>query len=333
MYKYKIESNNLITKNILSIKARAQTEKDIFKYKPGQYATLAFRRDGEKSAMRSFSLASSPTILNTDGQIEFGIRIGGSYTQILTKLRKGDELFVMGPFGEFTVDPNYNKEVVFIAGGIGITPFMSILRTAFAQKWPIKITLLYSCQKISDIAYREELLNMAGNSNFNLHFFITDEAVVAKNEMYLEGRVSAQYLDLILKNNYSSQDFYLCGPGGFMKAIGNILASKSVNQGLIITEDFSSTSLSGASVQKAISSYALVALATAFLIILMSDTVKYAVKVDALNQKTNSIALPSGAISATATPLIPNGTSATATSTPTTAPTVAPYTPPRTAVS
>lgn len=306
MKKYQIVQNNLIADNIISLKLRAKTEKDIFDYQPGQYAAISYHHDGGSSPMRCFSFVSIP---ENKGMIEFGIRVQGSFTKNLETLPRGTEVSVMGPFGDFTVNQKNISELVFIAGGIGITPFLSMIRSATIQKWSAKIILFYSFRKLSDAVYANELQSFAKqNLNFQVFFFISDEKIENPPANVFPSLLTIEYLDLILAKNYQEKSFYLCGPGGFMVAMKKNLTSRQVAPGRIITEEFSGRSqTSTANSKTIINNLIILSLAVIFIVILAQDASKYQVKANALNQNANSVAI-TDASAASSQPLLPTRT-------------------------
>lgn len=98
---------------------------EAFTFVPGQYAALTFTRFGRRVPVRCFSIASSA---HTPGTIQFGIKIKGKFTQALSTLKVGDTVDVAGPYGSFTLAGKPDKPTLLLAGGIGITPFMSMIR-------------------------------------------------------------------------------------------------------------------------------------------------------------------------------------------------------------
>lgn len=98
-------------------------------YAAGQYATLSFPSVERLRSNRPFSFVSAPT----DNDVRFGIRIGGPFTRALSRLQPGDLAVVTGPFGRFTLDRATQAGIVLLVGGIGVTPFLSMVREATAR--------------------------------------------------------------------------------------------------------------------------------------------------------------------------------------------------------
>lgn len=311
MYKYIIDNIEQIATDIVSLRLRAKSDADIFKYSPGQYAAISFISNGTASPLRCFSFVSSPT---TKGIIEFGFKIGGAFTEKLASLKPGDEIDVMGPFGEFVLDPRRVNRAVFMAGGIGITPFISMIRTASELNWPIKMTLLYSVRRLEDAAYIQELNNIQKiNPNFELITFVTKEDISEhKSDMLVGGQITPELLNQIVKGKYNDKTFFLCGPSAFMTAMRNNLIMQGVYYNKIISEEFSSTvssNLLKPSLQKKVNLYVLSGMIGLLLFVVAVDASKTIAKLNAT--ATNSAAEESTLFPSenSATPTTPTDTS------------------------
>jgi ferredoxin-NADP reductase len=120
-----------------------QSQSDIFNFIPGQYIALGFEENNRPSPMRCFSIASSP-----DSQgIQIATRSSGPFTRKMTRLRDNTNMLVEGPFGEFNI-PQNAKNVVMIAAGVGITPFMSMLRKLANQNINFNVFFLFLHQGV-----------------------------------------------------------------------------------------------------------------------------------------------------------------------------------------
>ena len=171
---------------------------------------------------------------------------------------------VQGPFGEFVLDQS-NQPLVFIAGGIGITPFISMLRYATEHGLRRQIVLLFSNRNAENIPFKTELLEHAKRNPFFKPFFFSDTPggnTSVKNE-----RITTDYIQELFGQRLSLQRFYICGPQGMMTALGTGLQKSGVDPDDIVTESFSSSAskagsgLSGAKKTYAVSAMAFVAIA------------------------------------------------------------------------
>lgn len=129
-----------------------------FKFKAGQYITVTLPNLKQlpiREQFRDFSIASSPNYLP---RLSISFRKSESaFKKELLQMKKGDEVIIEGPSGIFTLPDIYEKPIVFIAGGIGIDPFMSMLEFATENNLPHKITVLYCNRSHESAAYLEKL--------------------------------------------------------------------------------------------------------------------------------------------------------------------------------
>ena len=132
-------------------------------YKPGQYFIITIKQDN-KELTHHFSFSSSPTERE---HFEFTKKLTDhEYSLALRSAKIGDWAKIDAPYGLFTFEGEYSR-IALLAGGIGITPFMSIIKNATDKQLDAKITLFYGCRTEKDIAFRKELENMQ-NENKNL---------------------------------------------------------------------------------------------------------------------------------------------------------------------
>lgn len=209
----------------------------VFPFSPGQYVTLRFKEGQGASFERSFSITSSPL---THTHLEFGIRVLGAYTQQLATLKEGDAVWVRGPFGHFTFDPVRDTNLVLIAGGIGITPFLSMLRYIKDAGLRTRVALLFSNKKLAEIPYLGELQELeSALPSLAVHYFVTDEPTNPKKYKNVSfQRLDRTWLAAHLDPN-AQPAFYICGPSGFMDATRENLISLNVPESAIHQEDFS----------------------------------------------------------------------------------------------
>lgn len=209
-------------------------EGNIFNFRPGQYAMLAiFDKNGKVWQSRPFSICSSPTNRN---YLQFAIRIGGEFTKELATLKKGDTIGVSPPQGFFTFNENKMKKTVFLAGGVGITPFMSALRYVSEKRLQNKITLLYSNRTKDSITFLEELKQIQKqNKNINIIFILTDDTPGGWTGE--QGRINDRMIKKYC-NPFDEKYFLLCGPSSFMESISTLLKQNGVQDEYINRERF-----------------------------------------------------------------------------------------------
>lgn len=235
MRRFSVISNEHIASNVICLTLK-KIDARPFSFVAGQYAAISFYHHGRPTPSRCFSIASSP--VNPD-IIKFGIRIGGKYTHAIQKLKTDDLVDVRGPFGNFVISPEQQK-IVMLAGGIGITPFLSQLCNIADRKLETPVTLLYSCRNDSDVAFSQELLEIR-NNNPNIKMkFVVSEIITGKisPEFVAHGKISSEIITTSILNDYKNSTFYMCGPPGFMESTKSLLLDKNVHPSQIISEAF-----------------------------------------------------------------------------------------------
>jgi ferredoxin-NADP reductase len=187
-----------------------------FVFQAGQFLSLSLEIDG-KRVSRSYTIASPPT---RDDYIELTIKReeNGKVSRFLhDTLMTGQGIYISAPGGRFTFDPKSSDSLLLIAGGVGITPVMSILRDLTDQRWPGKIDLLFSVRSAAEIIFRNELENLTGqHPNLRAHVTVTGD--VPADWSGLRGRVTA---DLLRKHipDAANRPIYVCGPDAMAAAV------------------------------------------------------------------------------------------------------------------
>ena len=198
-------------------------------YTAGQYAF--FKLDGidgdAKGSIRHFSIASSPT---EQDFIQISTRIRDTqYKQKLASLEEGTEISAWGPRGEFVLHEDHSKLAVFLSGGIGVTPFRSMIKYATDKQLPIKIIMFDSNRNEQNVLYKDEFDRCANqNKNVKIVYTITEEEVQKSDDTTNgsgeHGRIDRSMLERHLtKDEVTNAEFYICGPPGMLKAMQELL--------------------------------------------------------------------------------------------------------------
>jgi predicted ferric reductase len=192
-------------------------------YTPGQFVFVSFKSQYVSSETHPFSLSS------TNGDtISLTVKKLGDYTQTLGALQKGDRARIQGPYGSFSYTKGDAPKQVWIAGGIGITPFLSMVRDlASNASERTSVDLYYSVQKASDLVYLSEIENAARDSE-SLRVFTH----ISEQEGFLTVN------DIIERSGIIDTEFFICGPGPMMGSLQRQLISHNVNSQCIHTEAF-----------------------------------------------------------------------------------------------
>lgn len=213
-----------------------------FNYKAGQYLTFSIVINGEE-VRRSYSVCSSP-VTNADPVIAVKqVENGRMSTYLNTQLKEGDIIDVMPPMGKFILEPNSSatNHYFMFGGGSGITPLISIIKTALLTEPNSKCYLFYANRNEESIIFREELDALEENPNLKI-FYSLDEpnADWSGHSGYLTENKVSELIRQELGLNYPVAHYYTCGPGVMMKIVENGLKSTGVRDENINVEYFTS---------------------------------------------------------------------------------------------
>jgi len=134
--------------------------------------TLEHQNPDTRGKMRFFTISSAPFENHIAITTKISYKAPSSFKKALSEMKLGGKIQAKGPDGDFIIEDPF-EEYVFIAGGVGITPFRSIIADLAHDKSPINVTLLYANQN-EDIAFKKELDEIAnGNPNIKVNYFIS----------------------------------------------------------------------------------------------------------------------------------------------------------------
>lgn len=197
---------------------------DEVEFHPGQATEIFIDKDGWRNEGRPFTFICLPE----DENLEFAIKTYPDHkgvTNELLNLKAGDQLILNDIFGAI----EYKGEGTFIAGGAGVTPFISILRMLQDNKELHNNTLIFANKTEDDIILREEFEEMLGDRFINI---LSEEEV----EKYSFGMLSEDFI-----KEHANMDgyFYICGPIPMIDAVKEQLNNLGVSEDRIVIEDFS----------------------------------------------------------------------------------------------
>jgi ferredoxin-NADP reductase len=219
--KVKIKSIRQITRDVLQIFTEKPQQLD---FTPGQATEISINKDGWQNEKRPFTFTSLPN----DDYLQFTIKTYPSnkgVTNELLQLKKNDELILHDVFGAIA----YKNEGVFIAGGAGVTPFISIFRYLRSKNEIGNNKLIFANKTKDDIILKHEFESILGKNFINI---LSDEMVGG----YEHGFISENFLKANIAD--FNKNFYLCGPPPMMDAMEKILSNLHVDEKLIIKEAF-----------------------------------------------------------------------------------------------
>jgi ferredoxin-NADP reductase len=220
-YTVKIQSIKHITHDVLQL----VTERpENYNFTPGQATHITINKPGWKAKRNPFTF----TCLPEDDFLEFTIKTYPAHkgvTNELLKLKEDDELILEEVFGAIS----YKGEGVFIAGGAGVNPFISIFRDLHAKNKVGNNTLIFANKTKADILLEKEFTDLLGK---NFIPILSDE----KTDGYANGQITEDFLKAYV--NSTTQHVYVCGPPPMMEAIQKQLSNLHIPKKVIVVEAF-----------------------------------------------------------------------------------------------
>lgn len=220
---------------LLSLQEKRESAKDVYEFvfvpdtkisfKPGQYLewTLAHEKADNRGLRRYFTIASSPT----ENEIKLGVKYNEPPSSFKSKLfgfKTGDKIWAGQLGGDFVLPDDSRKKLAFLAGGIGVTPFRSMVKWLSDRGERRDIILLYSTKSDSEIAYRD--------------LFSEAENKIGLKARYITGSLIDE--DLLKKEipDYKERIFYISGPEAMVRVFKKILLEMGVSRFRIRTDYF-----------------------------------------------------------------------------------------------
>lgn len=230
--KYLIDEINFINNDVFWLKVKPASGGKIFSFQPGQFVSLKDSKSGKAQQGHFFSIASSPDETN---YIELCIKIIGFWTRSLARKKPGDEIMLSGPWGKF-IWSDQIKKAVFLAGGVGITPFLSMFRHIHEKRLESSILLLYGNRTPDSIIFKNELDFLIKKPFGKIVHILSDVVDDHAGQSY-KGFITA---DIIKKETepVKKSTFFVCGPPVFVQKMRKTLMGMSVNPANIRQELF-----------------------------------------------------------------------------------------------
>lgn len=204
-----------------------------FHYLPGQFVFVSFRSNHISREPHPFTLSSSPTRSQC---LQVTVRAGGDWTAHIGRIAEGERAYLQGPFGRFShmlTDPD--REIVLIAGGIGITPMLSMLRCMADRHDQRAVTLVWSNRTRQDMVYPDEFDGLTAQlTGLRLVLNFTR---IPENE-FAAGRIDAEKLKGMLAKCSRRAAVFVCGPDRMMQQVESDLKRIGFSSRLIFTETF-----------------------------------------------------------------------------------------------
>lgn len=193
------------------------------KFMAGQYLewTLGHKNSDSRGNRRYFTIASAPS----EKEIRLGVKVpdeSSSFKKALLEMQPGDELMAGALAGEFNLPKDTNKKIVAIAGGVGITPFRSMVKHMIETNEKRDLVLLYVCNNESEFVYKDvfDAAQSLGVKPVYMTSFITEETITKE------------------VTDFKNRLYYISGPPGMVQAYKKLLTSMGVSTSAITTDYF-----------------------------------------------------------------------------------------------
>ena len=251
--KFRVERKTPECRNVVSIYLTPHDRKPLPEFQPGQYLTFELDvPNRQKRLVRCYSLSDRPRsdcyrvtvklIKPPSDNPAAPPGLGSGF--IHHHLNQGDIVDVRAPGGSFHLDANRPFPVVLIAGGIGVTPLLSIVNEIVETGSKREVWVFYGARNSAEQAFKEHMESIAReNENIRLHVSYSQPGPgdVMGRDYHYAGRYSVDlFKKLLPSNNY---DFYLCCPGGMMEYLNEGLKAWDVPENRIHTEAFGAASV------------------------------------------------------------------------------------------
>jgi 3-ketosteroid 9alpha-monooxygenase subunit B len=201
--------------------------KEIFRYRAGQFLTFKMPWQG-RVLVRSYSLSSSPEVDREHKVTVKRVELGRISNWMNDAVRAGSALMVVPPAGLFVLDPNARRDLMLFSGGSGITPCISLIKSALATTQR-RMRLVYANRDAGSIIFAAELASLRERHPDRLEVI---HSLDAERGFLSEADVAAEV------GHELDRDFYLCGPAAFMDTVERALRGRGVARERIHIERF-----------------------------------------------------------------------------------------------
>jgi ferredoxin-NADP reductase len=208
-----------------------------FEYRAGQFADYTLIDPSETDAegdTRGFSIVTAPYEENIGAATRLR---DTAFKRVLKDLPIGTEVKLDAPYGDFTLHKNEMTPAVFLIGGIGVTPVLSMVAQATHDKSAHQLTLLHANRTLADAPFTEDFEQLAAkNPNFTYMPVLSSEETPKPS--FEQGRIDEAMLRRYVIDLHAPK-YYLSGPEGMVKAMRQLLIGLNIDEDNIRTEEFS----------------------------------------------------------------------------------------------
>jgi predicted ferric reductase len=222
IYKYSVEKVKKLNKQVVEITLVPDGEKIV--HEPSQFVFVSFKDDAITSESHPFTISSSPDEKN----LRFTIKNLGDFTSNLSKIKKGTLVEITGPHGAFYRESYEKSSQIWISGGIGITPFLSLARSMKTKKNTQLVELYCSFKTKEEELFVDELMQISKN---NKHFKVYSN-IASKDGFLTAEKIAKKSRDL------HDREILICGPPIMINELREQLRALGVPNGKIHSEEF-----------------------------------------------------------------------------------------------
>jgi ferredoxin-NADP reductase len=204
-------------------------------FQPGQYLdwTLDVRNPDDRGNRRTFTIASAPT----DGEVRLGVKLYRSpsaFKRSLSTMKPGDVIYGAQLAGDFTLPKDRGTKLAFIAGGIGVTPFRSMVQDMIDRRERRSVVVLYGNDKVDEIAYAEVFDRAERELGIKTVYAVADDPALGSNMR--KGFIDAALIQREVPD-FKERIFYISGPRAMVLRFRSVLRELGVAHSSI-REDF-----------------------------------------------------------------------------------------------
>lgn len=234
-YSARLADKEEIAKGTLAVRV---SKPEGFEFAAGQAVYVAIpdlKQADAKGKIRTFSIASAPQ----DSELEIATRqTDSSFKRYLADAPAGTSVQLEGPYGELVLHEDASRPAVFLAGGIGVTPFRSMALDATNRALPHRLFLFYSNRRLEDAAFLAELRQLEGkNPRFKLIAAFTEDSATPQEGAVERGHINAAMLSRHV-GDVTAPVYYVAGPAAMVSAMEGLLKDAGVKPADVRAEKF-----------------------------------------------------------------------------------------------
>lgn len=229
---YRVVANRQVADRCWELVVRPDHDQSVH-FLAGQFAWLNLGHHPLSLTEHPFSISSAPA---GRPDVAFTIKQSGDFTNRIGEVPVGTRAWLDGPHGHFVLPDPHPDRIAFIAGGVGFAPIISMLRQLRAERWRGRAALVYGNRVETQLLYREELRQMAGELNLELHLVLSEPPPGWTGPV---GELDREMLDACLDPvDRAGWVYFVCGPPPMMNSVEHSLRDFGVPARQIVAERF-----------------------------------------------------------------------------------------------